>query len=196
MAIVRVPQLGRTFIMPAEIEVFLAGMGVEYRRWTRVNPIPAGASADEILKAYGPELDSYRTRREFSAYDVVDLEPETPGLEEMLREFRREHWHDDYEARFILAGRGVCNVHPAGRVVTTIELEPGDLISIGPGICHWFDLCAEKRFRAIRFLAAAETGRMEYTGSGIEGDYEPVCMGPAYFPVKAMRPARTVSHSL
>ncbi|MFZ0334956.1 MAG: cupin domain-containing protein [Candidatus Acidiferrales bacterium] len=196
MAILRVPQLGRTFIMPAEIETFLAGMGVEYRRWMRVNPIPAAASAQEILKTYEPELESYRTRREFSGYDVVDLEPETPGLEEMLREFKREHWHDDYEARFILAGRGVCNVHPAGGVVVTIELEPGDLISIGPGIRHWFDLCAEKRFRAIRFLATAENDRMEYTASGIEADYEPVCMGPAYFPAKAMRLARTVSHSL
>ncbi|MGB7080251.1 MAG: hypothetical protein WBD54_01305, partial [Candidatus Acidiferrales bacterium] len=66
MAILRVPQLGRTFIMPAEIETFLAGMGVEYRRWMRVNPIPAAASAQEILKTYEPELESYRTRREFS----------------------------------------------------------------------------------------------------------------------------------
>jgi 1,2-dihydroxy-3-keto-5-methylthiopentene dioxygenase len=160
------------------------------------NPIPAGAPAEEILKTYEAVLENYRTRREFSAYDVVDLEPETPGLEEMLREFKREHWHDDYEARFILAGRGVCNVHPAGGVVTTIELESGDLISIGPGIRHWFDLCAEKRFRAIRFLPTAGNDRIEDTGSGIETDYEPVCTGPAYFPVKAMRPACIVSHSL
>jgi 1,2-dihydroxy-3-keto-5-methylthiopentene dioxygenase len=194
MAIVRVPQLGRTFIMPAEIEIFLAGLGVEYRRWTRVNPIPAGGAAQETLKTYEPELESYRMCRGFSACDVLDLKPETPGLEEMLRGFKREHWHNDYEARFILAGRGVCDVHPADGVVVTIEFEPGDLISIGPGIRHWFDLCAEKRFRAIRFLSEADGA--EYTGSAIEADYEPVCMGPAYFPVKAMRLARTVSRSL
>lgn len=190
MAIVRVPEIGRTFIMPAEIEVFLAGAGVDYQRWTRVQPIPADSSAEEVLKAYEPELESYRAAHGFAAYDVVDLRPETPGLEEMLCEFKREHWHGDCEAHFILSGRGVCNIHPLGKPVVTVELEPGDLISIGPGIRHWFDLCAEKRFRAVRFVSASENEHTGYTGSGIESDYEPVCLGPAYFPLKAARPVR------
>ncbi len=194
MAIVRVPQLGRTFIMPAEIEMLLAGIGVEYQRWTRVNPIPAASSANEILKAYEPELERYKTRNNFSAYDVVDLTPETPGLEDMLGQFKKEHWHSDYESHFILAGRGVCNIRALGQPVVTVELEPGDLISIGRGIRHWFDLCAEHRFRAIRFLTQAENDGTEYTGSGIEADYEPVCMGLAYFPAKAIRPMRPASH--
>ncbi|MGC1104928.1 MAG: cupin domain-containing protein [Candidatus Acidiferrales bacterium] len=195
MAIVRVPQLGRTFIMPAEIEMFLAGIGVEYQRWTRVNPIPATSFADEILKAYEPELENYKASNNFSAYDVVDLTPETPGLEDMLCEFKKEHWHNDYEAHFILAGRGVCNVHTVGGLVVTVELEPGDLISIGRGIRHWFDLCAEKRFRAIRFLPQAENDSTAYTRSGIEADYEPVCMGPAYFAPKGLRSMRQASDS-
>lgn len=190
MAIVRVPQIGRSFIMPAEIEVFLASAGVDYQRWSRVNPIPADSVAEEILRAYEPELESYKASRHFAAYDVVDLRPETPGLEEMLGEFKREHWHADYEAHFILSGRGVCNIHPMGKPVVTVELEPGDLISIGPGIRHWFDLCAEKRFRAIRFVSTAENEHTGYTGSGIEADYEPVCMGLAYFPLKTARPMR------
>lgn len=165
--------------MPAEIESFLAGISVEYQRWTRVNPIPAFFSAEEILKTYEPELESYKSKRNFSAYDVVDLTPETPGLEEMLSEFKREHWHNSDEARFILAGRGICYVHPSGRGVITVELEPGDLISVGPGIRHWFELCAEKWFRAIQF--SSETQEAEYTGSGIDAEFEPVCMGPAYF---------------
>jgi 1,2-dihydroxy-3-keto-5-methylthiopentene dioxygenase len=181
--------------MPAEIEVFLASAGVDYQRWTRVSPIPADASAEEILKAYEPELESHRKANHFSGYDVIDLTPETHGLEEMLREFGREHWHDDYEARFILYGRGVCNIHPMGRPVITVELEPGDLISIGPGIRHWFDLCAEKRFRAIQFLSEGDHNGAVYTGSGIEADYEPVCMGPAYFPLRVARPVRPVSRS-
>lgn len=186
MAIVKVPQIGRTFIMPAEIEMFLAGIGVEYRRWTRVSPIPATASAEGILRVYRPELEGYKARNNFSAYDVVDLTPETPGLEEMLRQFKREHWHSDCEAHFILAGRGVCNIRPLGCPVATVELEPGDLISVGRGIRHWFDLCAEKRFRAIRFLPEAQNDSTAYTRSGIEADYEPVCMGPAYFASKSL----------
>lgn len=192
MAIVRVPQLGRTFIMPAEIENFLAGIGVEYQRWTRVNPVPAFSSTAEILKTYESELESYRRRKNFSAYDVVDLTPETPGLEEMLSEFKREHWHGSEEARFILAGRGVCYVHPDGRGVVTVELEPGDVVSVGPGIRHWFELCAEKRFRAIQF--SAEEKHAEYTGSGIDAEYEPVCLGPTYF--TAARDVRATSRRI
>lgn len=188
MAIVKVPQLGRTFIMPAEIEMFLAGVGVEYRRWTRVNPIPTDFSVDEILKAYEPELESYRASNNFAGYDVVELTPETPGLDDMLGEFKKEHWHSDYESHFILAGRGVCNIHPMGRPVVTVELEPGDLIAVGPGIRHWFDLCAEKRFRAIRFFPPIENKDTAYTQSGIEAEYEPVCLGLAYFAPKSQRP--------
>ncbi len=180
--------------MPAEIESFLAGIGVEYQRWTRVNPIPAFSSAEEILKTYEPELESYKSKRNFSAYDVVDLTPETPGLEEMLREFKREHWHNSDEARFILAGRGVCYIHPAGRGVITAELEPGDLISVRPGIRHWFELCAEKRFRAIQF--SAEDKDAEYTGSGIAAEFEPVCMGPAYFTSRIVKPVEAARRNV
>jgi 1,2-dihydroxy-3-keto-5-methylthiopentene dioxygenase len=194
MAIVRVPQLGRTFIMPAEIELFLMGLGVDYERWTRARALPINSSAEETLRAYRPELEAYKAKNGFSAYDVVDLTPETPGLEEMLRQFKREHWHDEYEAHFVAAGRGVCNIHPIGRGVVTVELEPGDMISVGPGVRHWFDLCAEKRFRAIRFLSESENEHTGYTGSGIEADYEPVCMGPAYFPFKGERHIRPEPH--
>lgn len=182
--------------MPAEIEMYLASIGVEYLRWTRVQPIPASDSAEEILKAYEPELERYKTSKNFSGYDVVDLTPETPGLEEMLGEFRTEHWHDNFESHFILAGRGVCNIHPSGRPVATVELEPGDFLSIGCRIRHWFDLCAEKRFRAIRFVSEGEDRIVQYTGSGIEADYEPVCMGLRYFPLKAApRAVREASSS-
>ena len=195
MAIVRVPQLGRSFIMPAEIEMYLASIGVEYQRWTRVKAIPSSHSATEILKAYEPELENYRVSKKFLGYDVVDLTPETPRLEEMLRDFRREHWHNNYESHFVVAGRGVCNIHATGHPVAMVELEPGDLISIGCGVRHWFDLCAERRFRAIRFVSEDEDRMVGYTGSGIEADYEPVCMGLTYFPLKAVRPMRETSHS-
>ncbi|MFZ0213173.1 MAG: hypothetical protein WBE20_04115 [Candidatus Acidiferrales bacterium] len=184
MAIVKVPQIGRTFIMPGEIQVFLSEIGVDYARWSRVNPLPAWSPPEEILSAYKSELETYRLRHGFAAYDVVDLTPDTPKFEEMLAHFKREHWHNEVEAHFVLAGRGFCNIHPAARPVVMIELEPGDLLSVGPGIRHWFDLCAERRFRAIRFLARPEGSHADYTNSGIEADFEPVCMGPAYFPYR------------
>lgn len=185
MAIVRVPQLGRTFIMPAEIETFLADAGVEYQRWTRVHPIPAFSSAEEILRVYKPELESYKKKKNFHGYNVLDLTAKTPQLKSRLRAFKGEHWHTSDEARFLVLGRGICYVHPAGRGVIAVEMEPGDLISIGPGVRHWFDLCAEKRFRAIQF--SSKTEETVYSGSGIEAEYEPVYLGLAYFPAERAR---------
>lgn len=179
MAIVKVPQLGRTFIMPAQIEIFLAGIGVEYHRWPNSEPLSSHASAAQILHAYRCQLENYKDAHNFVAYDVIDLTPETPGIDDILGQCSKEHWHDQEEARLIVAGRGVCNIHPPGRAVVIVELEPGDFLSVGRGIRHWFDLCAERRLRAVRFLDAQQ--ETSYTQSGIENEYEPVCLGPAYF---------------
>jgi ARD/ARD' family len=43
---------------------------------------------------------------------VIDVTPETPNLEAMLAKFRREHWHDEDEVRFIIRGRGLFHIHP------------------------------------------------------------------------------------
>ncbi|MHB8525671.1 MAG: 1,2-dihydroxy-3-keto-5-methylthiopentene dioxygenase [Candidatus Acidiferrales bacterium] len=187
MAIVKVPHLGKTFIMPAQTEMFLASIGVEYHLWTSAYPVPATAPAAEILNAYAPELENYKGARGFAAYDVIELTPETPELDEMLARFSKEHWHDEDEAHLIVAGRGVCNIHPGGRTVVMIELEPGDFLSVGRGIRHWFDLCSERRLRAIRFLTNADGYGTDYTRSGIESEYEPVCLGPAYFAYRGPR---------
>ena len=70
----------------------------------------------------------------------------------MLARFTREHWHDEDEVRFIIEGRGLFHVHPADGPVFAIEVEAGDLIRVPRGTHHWFDLCADRRIRAIRLF--------------------------------------------
>ncbi|HLW82221.1 MAG TPA: hypothetical protein VKS20_09285 [Candidatus Acidoferrales bacterium] len=181
MAIVKVPHLGRTLIMPAEIQTFLSEIGVEYQRWTRVHPIPATSPAEEILKAYEPELHACQRKSDFAGYDLIELTPETARLDETLRESQEEHWHSNIESHFLLAGCGICYVHPTGRPVVSVELEPGDLISVGKYIRHWLDLCPKMGFRAIRFICRPESERTVYTRSGIEAEYEPLYVSPALF---------------
>lgn len=195
MAIVRIPQIGRTFIMPDEIQRLLAEIGVDYARWVPQNRVSAWAPTRQILAAYKAQLEEYKSRRAFAAYDIVDLSPDTRRFEAMLGHFRREHWHDEDEAHFVLAARGFCNIHPVDRPVVMVELEPGDLLSVGPGVRHWFDLCAGWRFRAIRFIARSDTSHFHYTESGIEDDFKPVYMGLACFPYKRpkLRIPRTIS---
>ena len=64
----------------------------------------------------------------------------------MLAKFSREHWHDEDEVRFVVAGRGIFHIH-AGGAVFGIEVVPGDLLRVPRGAHHWFDLCAERRIR-------------------------------------------------
>ena len=55
------------------------------------------------------------------------MSQDTPGLDAMLAKFSREHWHDEDEVRFILAGHGVFHIHPVtAEPVVAIEVEAGD----------------------------------------------------------------------
>ena len=173
--------------MPAEIQLFLSSIGVEYQRWTRVHPIPADVSGEEILKAYEPELEAYKQENNFVGYSFIELHGETPGFGDELAELKREHWHSGVESDLVLSGCLNCYVHPAGQPVVSIELEPGDLISIGKGIRHWGDLCSKIGVRAIRFISRPEEDRKTYTHSGIEADYESVYVSPAAFAAAASR---------
>jgi 1,2-dihydroxy-3-keto-5-methylthiopentene dioxygenase len=113
----------------------------------------------------------------------VDVSAGTPGLADMLARFNREHWHNEDEVRFIVEGRGVFHIHREGRAIAAVEVEPGDMIRVPAGTWHWFDLCADRRIRAIRLFQDASGWTPNYTGSGVDQGYQPLCLGGAYFPV-------------
>ena len=109
--------------------------------------------------------------------DVIDVKPETPNLDAMLAKFSREHWHDEDEVRFIIEGRGLFHIHPPDGPVFAIEVEAGDLIRVPRGTHHWFDLCAERRIRAIRLFQDQSGWTPHYTDTGIDKGFQPVCFG-------------------
>ena len=140
------------------------------------------ASAEEILAAYAPEIEKLKVRGGYVTADVIDVKPGTPGLEAMLAKFNREHWHDEDEVRFIIQGRGLFHIHPPEGPVLAIEVEAGDLIRVPRGTWHWFDLCPDRRIRAIRLFQDSAGWTPHYTDSGVDQNYQPVCFGPAYLP--------------
>jgi 1,2-dihydroxy-3-keto-5-methylthiopentene dioxygenase len=81
--------------------------------------------------------------------------------------------------RYVVEGRGLFHIHPRGSAVFGLELEAGDLIRVPRGTWHWFDLCAERRIRAIRLFQDAAGWTPRYTESGAVGGYQPACFGPA-----------------
>lgn len=180
MATVTIPDEQRTLRDPEAIHEFLASIGIQYERWDSSAPVPADASAQQILEAYSDQIDRLKNGGGYVTADVIDVKPETPGLDAMLAKFNMEHWHDEDEVRYIVAGRGVFHIHPKNGPVAAIEVEPGDLIRVPRGTLHWFDLCSDRRIRAIRLFQDASGWTPHYTASGVDKNYQPLCFGPRY----------------
>jgi 1,2-dihydroxy-3-keto-5-methylthiopentene dioxygenase len=180
MATVRIPERGSKLTDKKEITDYLNSIDIEYQTWVPEHPTSADAPQDEILAAYKAEIDALKARGGYVTADVINVTAQTPGLEAMLAKFSREHWHDEDEVRFILAGHGVFHIHPKNGPVTAIEVEAGDLIRVPRGTYHWFDLCADRQIRAIRLFQDPAGWTPVYTDSREETRFDPVCFGPAF----------------
>jgi 1,2-dihydroxy-3-keto-5-methylthiopentene dioxygenase len=183
MAVVTVPAEGRTIHDELGIQAELAPLGVDYEKWD-LSRVAEDASAEAVLEAYAPEIDEMKRLGGYQTADVIDVNPETPGLDVMLAKFDREHTHSEDEVRFILAGRGIFYLHKDDKVVS-VEVGPGDMIRVPRGTEHWFTLCADKRIRAIRWFQDTTGWTPHYTASGVDAGYQPLCFGPAYLGARA-----------
>jgi 1,2-dihydroxy-3-keto-5-methylthiopentene dioxygenase len=178
MAVLRFPDANRQVEGEPEIRSALAELGIDYERWD-LSRIGANAPADAVLSAYAPEIETMKQRGGYRMADVIDVSPETPGLDAMLARFDKEHTHDEDEVRFILAGRGIFFLNLSGRVVS-VEVGPGDMLRVPRGTTHWFTLCEDRRIRTIRWFQDTTGWTPHYTGSGVDQGYQPLCFGPAY----------------
>jgi 1,2-dihydroxy-3-keto-5-methylthiopentene dioxygenase len=183
MAIVNLPDENRTLRDSNDIKAYLSRLGITYERWDTSRMVAAAAPAEEILAAYAAEIDGLKARGGYVTADVIDVNPQTPGLDQMLARFKSEHWHDEDEVRFIIAGRGLFHIHPSEGPVVAIEVEAGDLISVPRRMHHWFNLCSDQRIRAIRLFQDPAGWTPHYTVSGKDAGYQPLCLGPAYIPM-------------
>jgi 1,2-dihydroxy-3-keto-5-methylthiopentene dioxygenase len=186
MAVLRIPDEQRSLHEHDEIRDYLAGIAIEYERWPLAADALVDASGEEVLKAYAPQIEQLKRRGGYVTADVIDVNSETPGLDAMLSKFNIEHRHDEDEVRYIVAGRGLFHIHPPDSAVVALEVEAGDLIRVPRGTLHWFDLCGDRRIRAIRLFQDTSGWTPHYTNSGVDRRYEPVCWGPRYIPPQAV----------
>jgi 1,2-dihydroxy-3-keto-5-methylthiopentene dioxygenase len=179
MATVRIPAKNLLLTEQPQVTAALADIGIDYERWS-LDRVGVDADADAVLKAYSAEVEEMKAKGGYVTADIIDVDPETPNLDAMLEKFSTEHTHDEDEIRFILAGRGIFHIHPLHGDVVSIEVEAGDLIRVPRGTRHWFDLCTDRRIRAIRWFQDKSGWTPHYTLSGIDANFEPLCFGPAY----------------
>lgn len=182
VAVLRIPDENRLVREQEEVRDYLAGIGIEYERWQLPADLPLDAPSDEILNVFAEQIEELKRRGGYVTADVIDVNPDTPGLDAMLAKFNIEHTHDEDEVRYIIAGRGLFHIHPKESPVVAIEVEAGDLIRVPRGTLHWFDLCGERRIRAIRLFQDKSGWTPHYTSSGVDRNYKPVCWGPRYIP--------------
>ena len=172
MATVDIPDKNVTLTEFEEIKDYLSKISIDYERWdaeeARVSP---DAAPEEILAAYADEIEKLKVSGGYVTADVIDIKPETPNLEQMLDRFRPEHWHDEDEVRFIVKGHGRFFIAPREGSVTSITMEPGDLIRVPRGTHHWFDLDENLTVRAIRLFQDVSGWTPHYTESGLEKSY-------------------------
>jgi len=182
MALVTIPNKNLTLTTAEEITDYLAAIGIDYERWENIKDVSADASDSEILDAYSDEIEKLRASGGYVTADVINVVPTTPGLDAMLNKFNKEHWHDEDEVRFIVKGHGLFHIAPKDGDVVSIEMEAGDLIRVPRGTLHWFNLCGDRTVRAIRLFQDVSGWTPNYTDSGIDVDYQPVCFGVSYIP--------------
>jgi 1,2-dihydroxy-3-keto-5-methylthiopentene dioxygenase len=178
MAVLRFPDSDQTITAETEIRAALDAQGIDYERWS-LDRVAADCSAEDVLSAYAAEIDEMKRRGGYVTADVIDVKPETPGLDAMLARFDKEHTHSEDEVRFILAGRGIFFFALDGGVAS-VEVGPGDLLRVPTGTKHWFTLCEDRRIRAIRWFPDTTGWAPHYTKSGRDNGYQPLCFGPAY----------------
>jgi len=182
VAVLRIPDENRSLREHDEVRDYLAGIGIDYERWKSPADLPSDASAEQVLTAYSQQVEELKRQGGYVTADVIDVNADTPGLDAMLSKFNIEHRHDEDEVRYIVAGRGLFHIHPLQGPVVAIEVEAGDLIRVPRGTLHWFDLCGDRRIRAIRLFQDKSGWTPHYTASGVDRNYEPVCWGPRYIP--------------
>jgi len=179
MALLTICDQNRTLHDEREIRDYLLKLGINYERWPTSERVAADASADQVLEAYAEEIEKLKASGGYVTADLIDVTPDTPGLDEMLAKFDREHWHDEDEVRFIVSGGGLFHIHSKSGEVVAIEVRAGDLIRVPRGTLHWFNLCADRRIRAIRIFQAKSGWTPHYSESRVDRNYAPVCFGRA-----------------
>jgi 1,2-dihydroxy-3-keto-5-methylthiopentene dioxygenase len=179
MAVLRFPETNQKIEDEREIRSTLGAVGIDYERWS-LDRVPQDCcSGDLVLDLYRDEIEQMKRSGGYVTADVIDVKPETPGLEAMLARFDKEHTHSEDEVRFILAGRGIFFLHLGGKVYS-VEVGPGDMLRVPRGTTHWFTLCEDRRIRAIRWFQDTTGWTPHYTDSGVDKNYQPLCFGPAY----------------
>jgi 1,2-dihydroxy-3-keto-5-methylthiopentene dioxygenase len=152
------------------IQQELASRGIRFQRWPALADLPAGASPEQILAAYGSEIARVQAGGAYPTVDAIRLAPDHPDRDALRQKFLAEHTHSEDEVRFFVEGRGLFCLHLGDEVLQLI-CEADDWIAVPAGTRHWFDMGPEPNFCALRFFHNPDGWVAQFTGESIAEDY-------------------------
>lgn len=135
----------------ATIRAQLDAVGVRFEQWSATQTIAAGASQDDVIKAYRTDIDRLMQIGGYQTVDVVSMTPNHPDKAAMRAKFLDEHTHSEDEVRFFVDGQGLFSLH-INHKVYEILCTKGDLLSVPANTRHWFDMGPAPSFVAIRLF--------------------------------------------
>lgn len=154
----------------SEIANILSGKGVRFEQWEANHPVTADSSSDEILEAYGTEIDRLKREGGYQTADVINMTPSHPDKIALRNKFLDEHTHSEDEVRFFVKGDGLFYLHLDDGVYA-VQCCRNDLISVPANTTHWFDMGENPNFTAIRIFTNPEGWVANFTGDKIADEF-------------------------
>jgi 1,2-dihydroxy-3-keto-5-methylthiopentene dioxygenase len=172
MALLSIPDLQKSILIPEEIKSYLNEKGIFFDQWKCEVEFEKEASSDEILMAYDKDLLPFMNQGGYQTADVISINSLTENYGSIRAKFLAEHTHTEDEIRFFVDGEGLFWFNLADEDVFNVLCQKGDLISVPAGTKHWFDAGETNPFvKAIRIFIDMSGWVPHYTSSQIEKRY-------------------------
>src|SRR5260370_16880276 len=101
MAVLRIPDENRSLREHGEVRDYLAGIGIDYERWESPVELSADASADQVLSAYGEQIEKLKRQGGYVTADAIHVNAYSPGPDPSLATFITAHTLPDYLIPYI-----------------------------------------------------------------------------------------------
>ncbi|AZE90412.1 acireductone dioxygenase [Pseudomonas orientalis] len=146
-----------------DIQSTLAEHGVRYERW-QPGAIEKGASEAQLIAAYQTQIDAL-------GYARVEVISVTGGHSRQALQAERldEHTCGEDQARFFVAGQGLCSLR-IGESVYGVRCEKNDLLVVPAHMPHWFDMGEHPYCVMLHMFNSVEGSVPALTGGDIARD--------------------------
>lgn len=153
-----------------EIVSFLETRGIHYEKWLLGKDLDVSATDADILKAYEEHVKPFCEKKGYKTFDIINVNTQTPNLEQLKQKFLKEHTHSEDEVRFFVYGRGLFWFNVNGEVFSML-CEEGDLLSVPALSKHWFDMGDAPQLKVIRMFTDPQGWVANYTESSVDANY-------------------------